>query len=202
MRISNSLRHQNSKSYFQWSSSLGIQLPDFGFFISGIPSKGRRVLQPHSLRRKNIIRSRIQLGRKIQDINSRIRDDQRIDFQVGKILSSVHLIQNTDEFAHPLMLGLVQIPKQLVRHVGHIDRILLAHGYGQDLGFVLHIANVNATLSSEQNGVMIPFGVDANVSFLLLRVRNKRLDDEVVENSRGFADLWKLQTVNGRGKDG
>ena len=94
------------------------------------------------------------------------------------------------------MFGLVQIPKQLVRHIGRGDRILLTHGYGQDLGLVLHVANVNATLSSEQNGVMIPFGVDTDVSFFVLRVRDKRLDDEVVENSGGFADLngeWERQ---------
>lgn len=57
----------------------------------------------------------------------------------------------------------------------------------------VHIADINTTFMMKQNCFTFSVRVNANIIFILLVVRYKRLNNEVIQYSASFADLKLLQ---------
>lgn len=67
---------------------------------------------------------------------------------------------------------------------------LLLNGNFQAKSLLVNITDIDATFVGEENRVPIPVGEDADVSFFLALVGQKRFDDEGTKFAHSFSNLF------------
>ena len=120
-----------------------------------------------------------------------IETDERVDLEIGKVKVCVDSIEAGEEVDESVaFLG------------GHVDEERVGNSLaggerganrdGEDESLGIDIANVHASLVSEEDRVALACRIDADVIFGVGRVRQEWFDDEIVQGSRDGLDLRSI----------
>ena len=124
-----------------------------------------------------------------------IKDDERVNFEVGEVEVDVNGVEADEEVDEGLLLCGGDVLEERVRdHLaggeGGVDGDLELEGLRVD------ITNVDTTFVGEEDVGALTSGVDADVVFGIRRVGKEGLDDEVVERAGYRLDLKQKRPVS------
>lgn len=157
----------------------------------------RKVAGDRPLGSADGLSSLIELGGHVKVLDGRlaavdaIEDDKRVDFKIGEVEVDVDGVEADEEVDESLLLGCGNVLEEgvgdnLPGREGLVDGEAKLEGLGID------ITNVDTALVSEENVVALSLGVDADVVLGIRRVRQERLDDEVVQRAGHRLNLIRV----------
>jgi len=117
-----------------------------------------------------------------------IKDNKRVDFKVCKVEINIDRIETDQEINKGIPLLSRDMTEEgssnnLASGEWLVDRDI------KDKGFGIDVTNVNTTLMSEENAITLALGTDTNIILSIGRVRQERLDNEIVQSARDSLNL-------------
>lgn len=153
----------------------------------------------------------VELGGQVEEVNLGRGticvgdDDQRVDLEVCELAVDVDGVKTGDEVHQYIVDSLRDLVQESLGNLLVGGIVLEVDGNEQFLGLGVDITNVDTTFVSEEDPIALirqlfvsgilegitylTDGVDVDVVFGILGVRDKRLDEELTEDTRDSLDL-------------
>jgi hypothetical protein len=176
-----------------WGATVGLDLAALGGSSTGRLVDGE-ITSDRPLGAADALGSLVELGRHIEVVDRRglavlaIEADQRVDLEVRKVEVDIDRVETSEEVDQGLLFLLRHVSEQ-----GRLDGIPGGEGLSDREGkrecLGVDVANVYTTLVGEQDPIALTFRGDADVELGMGRVRQERLNNEVVECASDAFDL-------------